>query len=180
MAALARMAPWVLLVLLAFSALCAVVYSRYITRPIVRLSGIAGKWQSWTLAGSAGRPARDEIGALGRSLDRMSQRLSAALTDLRAANDALLGEMERERELERQRSAFFAAASHELKTPVTILKGQLSGMLDGVGVYGTGEVSGPLPPGGGADGGAGGGAAGRVPHGVGRRLPPGGGGAVPP
>lgn len=37
------MAPWVLLVLLAFSALCAVVYSRYITRPIVRLSGIAGK-----------------------------------------------------------------------------------------------------------------------------------------
>lgn len=43
MAALARMAPWVLLVLLAFSALCAVVYSRYITRPIVRLSGIAGK-----------------------------------------------------------------------------------------------------------------------------------------
>ena len=28
------------------------------------------------------------------------------LTDLRAANDALLGEMERERELERQRSAF--------------------------------------------------------------------------
>ena len=65
----------------------------------------------------------------------MSQRLSAALTDLRAANDALLGEMERERELERQRSAFFAAASHELKTPVTILKGQLTGMLDEVGVY---------------------------------------------
>ena len=31
--------------------------------------------------------------------------------------------------------AFFNAASHELKTPVTILKGQLSGMLDGVGVY---------------------------------------------
>ena len=43
MAALARMAPWVLLVLLAFSALCAVVYSRYITRPIVRLSGICGE-----------------------------------------------------------------------------------------------------------------------------------------
>ena len=31
--------------------------------------------------------------------------------------------------------AFFSAASHELKTPVTILKGQLTGMLDGVGVY---------------------------------------------
>ncbi len=42
---------------------------------------------------------------------------------------------EQERELDRQRMAFFNAASHELKTPVTILKGQLSGMLDGVGVY---------------------------------------------
>ena len=31
--------------------------------------------------------------------------------------------------------AFFNAASHELKTPVTILKGQLSGMLEGVGIY---------------------------------------------
>ena len=43
--------------------------------------------------------------------------------------------MEQERELDRQRMAFFSAASHELKTPVTILKGQLSGMLEGVGVY---------------------------------------------
>ena len=31
--------------------------------------------------------------------------------------------------------AFFNAASHELKTPVTILKGQLTGMLEGIGVY---------------------------------------------
>ena len=31
--------------------------------------------------------------------------------------------------------AFFSAASHELKTPITILKGQLAGMLDRVGIY---------------------------------------------
>lgn len=30
---------------------------------------------------------------------------------------------------------FFAAASHELKTPVTILKGQIQGMEQNVGVY---------------------------------------------
>ena len=65
----------------------------------------------------------------------MARRLSAALTDLETANQALRGEVARERELDRQRMAFFSAASHELKTPVTILKGQLAGMLEGVGVY---------------------------------------------
>ena len=133
--ALAQMAPWILLVLLIFSLLCALVYSRYITRPIVRLSSIAGNMARLDFQWESGEKRRDEIGQLGRSLDQLARRLSAALTELEGANRALRGEVERERELDRQRMAFFNAASHELKTPVTILKGQLSGMLEGVGVY---------------------------------------------
>ncbi len=133
--ALIHMAPWILLALLAFSLLCAFVYSRYITRPIVRLSGIAGRIAQLNFDWAGGEKRRDEIGALGRSLDQMAKRLSTALTELEAANRALRGEVERERQLDRQRTAFFSAASHELKTPVTILKGQLTGMLEGVDVY---------------------------------------------
>ena len=133
--ALIQMAPWLLLILLIFSLLCALIYSRYITRPIVRISGIAEKMAELDFHWECGEQRRDEIGKLGRSLDRLSQRLSAALHELETANCALRGEVERERELDRQRMAFFSAASHELKTPVTILKGQLSGMLEGVGVY---------------------------------------------
>ena len=133
--ALVQMAPWLLAALLAFSLLCALLYSRYIARPIVRLSGIAGKMAELEFQWTCGETRRDEIGRLGRSLDEMARRLDAALAELRAANLALRGEVERERELDRQRMAFFSAASHELKTPVTILKGQLSGMLEGVGVY---------------------------------------------
>ena len=133
--ALTQMAPWLLLVLLAFSLLCAFFYSRYITRPIVRMSGIAAKMAELDFHWTCGERRRDEIGKLSRSLDQMARRLDTALTDLEAANHALRGEVERERELDRQRMAFFSAASHELKTPVTILKGQLSGMLEGVDVY---------------------------------------------
>ena len=132
---LVQIAPWLLLVLLVFSLLGAFFYSRYITRPIVRMSGIAGKMAELDFHWECGEKRKDEIGKLGRSLDWLACRLDAALTDLESANRALQGEVERERELDRQRMAFFNAASHELKTPVTILKGQLSGMLEGVGVY---------------------------------------------
>lgn len=133
--ALGRVAPWLALALLAFSLLCAVGYSRCLAKPIVRISAIAGKMAELDFQWKCGETRPDEIGQLGRSLDEMAGKLSAALTELESANQALRGEVERERELDRQRMAFFNAASHELKTPVTILKGQLSGMLDGVGVY---------------------------------------------
>lgn len=138
-------APCLALALLAFSLLCAVGYSRYLARPIVRISSIAGRMAELDFQWKCGETRRDEIGALGRSLDEMAERLSAALAELEEANAALRGDMERARELERQRLAFFSAASHELKTPVTILKGQLSGMLDGVGCTGTGRSIWPAP-----------------------------------
>lgn len=133
--ALIRTVPWLLPVLLALSLLCAFFYSRYITRPIVRMSAAAKRMAELDFGSKCGGGRRDEIGTLGRSLNSLSERLSAALGELETANLALRGEVEREREAERRRTAFFAAASHELKTPVTILKGQLTGMLEGVDVY---------------------------------------------
>ena len=91
--ALGRVAPWLALALLAFSLLCAFGYSRYITRPIVRLNGIAGRMAELDLQWVCGERRRDEIGQLGRSLDKMARRLSAALTDLETANQALGGEV---------------------------------------------------------------------------------------
>ena len=78
---------------------------------------------------------KDEIGVLAGSLNELSGNLSAALEKLQEANRQLRTDMEREREEERKRTAFFVAASHELKTPVTILKGHIGGMLGKVGAY---------------------------------------------
>lgn len=133
--ALIQMAPWVLLTLLLFSLLGAFVYSRYITRPIVQMSDIAGKMADMDFDWKCQETREDEIGHLGRSLNQMAAKLSQTLEALQASNAALRGEVEQERALDLQRRAFFAAASHELKTPVTILRGHLSGLLDGIGIY---------------------------------------------
>lgn len=57
------------------------------------------------------------------------------MNDLQIANQQLKTDIEKEQALERQRVDFFSAASHELKTPLTILKGHLAGMLNGVSGY---------------------------------------------
>ena len=57
----------------------------------------------------------DEIGVLSDSLNTLSSNLSAALTELKDANQKLQADIDKERELELQRIKFFSAASHELK-----------------------------------------------------------------
>ena len=77
----------------------------------------------------------DELGTLGKSLNRLSRNLRAALADLQKANEELEADIRREKALEQAQIEFFAAASHELKTPITVIKGQLEGMLLGIGAY---------------------------------------------
>ena len=133
--AMKKTLPFLALLILGVSLLTSFFYARWITRPIVDISHIAASIAALNFSSRWAQHRTDEIGALGDSLNTLSDNLSDALTELKTANERLQQDMERERDMERQRSAFFAAASHELKTPVTILKGQLSGMLAQIGVY---------------------------------------------
>ena len=77
----------------------------------------------------------DEIGDLGRDLDDLSASLDETITSLNKRTQELEREIEHVNELERQKDVFFAAASHELKTPITIAQGQVRGMIDGIEPY---------------------------------------------
>lgn len=134
-AALKRILPWLLLTVFAVAVLVSLFYSRYLTKPVVSLSKTSSLMADLDFSTRSSMERLDEIGILSRSLDTMAEKLDSALTELQNANNQLKSDMELERQQERKRMEFFAAASHELKTPVTILKGQLEGMIQGVGVY---------------------------------------------
>lgn len=133
--ALGQTLPALAVVVLALSLASAALYSWYITSPIVKFSKVSRRMARLDFSQQCVANRSDEIGVLGGSLNELALRLSAALAELQTANAQLQADIDKERELERQRLDFFAAASHELKTPITIIKGQLQGMLAGVGRY---------------------------------------------
>lgn len=127
--------PYLLILILAVSVLVSWIYTRYLSKPIIRLSKASKELAGLNFNTRFSNTREDEIGVLSESLNELSESLSTALEELKDANASLKEDVEREVEMEKQQLSFFSAVSHELKTPITILKGQLQGMLYNVGGY---------------------------------------------
>lgn len=130
-----RTFPVLCTVVLFGSIISAFFYSWYMTAPIKKVSKLSKQMADMDFSGSCSAGRTDEIGVLSDSLNTLSRKLETTLSELQAANQKLQADIDMERRLEKQRVEFFAAASHELKTPITIIKGQLQGMLYHVGRY---------------------------------------------
>ena len=132
---LLKLIPFIAVVILLISVIGAVVCSRYYSKPLVSISNVAKRMTTLDMTWKCEVNRKDEIGVLATSLNEMAEQLSNALASLRSANWQLKKDIEREREQEKQRVEFFTAVSHELKTPIAIIKGQLEGMIYQVGEY---------------------------------------------
>ena len=133
--ALQKAIPVLSVVIITVSIIAAFFYTIYMTAPIKKVSKISKQMAALDFSGLCTVRRTDEIGVLAGSLNDLSRKLSSALSELQSANQKLQADIDMERRLERQRVEFFSAASHELKTPITIIKGQLQGMLYRVGRY---------------------------------------------
>ena len=133
--ALQKSLPILSTIVVSISFIAAFFYTWYMTKPIKMVSAISKKMANMDFGSECPVSRTDEIGVLSVSLNELSRRLSTTLSELQDANQKLQADIDMERRLERQRVEFFSAASHELKTPITIIKGQLQGMLCQIGRY---------------------------------------------
>lgn len=109
-----KMLPIVLGVIILISFVSAFICSKVIVRPISEMCNVSKKMAELDMTERCKIKSSDEIAVLSSNLNIMAEKLQQA---------------------EEQRRNFFAAVSHELKTPLTILKGQLENMILGYGDY---------------------------------------------
>jgi len=106
------------LIALAVSVLLSFVFSRWFTRPISRIERVAYHLADGNYKVRTSIRLGDEIGSLAHSMDVLAQRLEDA--------------HRRDEELHKQQQQFFSTISHELRTPVTVIRGSVEALRDGI------------------------------------------------
>lgn len=123
---------YVLLGAILVSLLMSYIFSVVVTKPLIRLNEKAKDMANLNFDDYIDITSYDEIGSLSVSLNTLSYNLKKSLTELQEANIKLLEDIERERRIEMMRKEFISGVSHELKTPLGIVKGFAEGIKDGI------------------------------------------------
>lgn len=110
-------------------------YAILISRPLIKINKVAKNMANLDFDNIIEINGEDEIGELSNSLNLMNKNLKESFDKLERMNSQLTEEIEMERKLEKERREFIATISHELKSPITIINGQLEGMIYNIGKY---------------------------------------------
>lgn len=102
---------WSSLLIGGIAILVGIAAARRLSRPLVLLTAAAEGIGKGDLTSRVPAHARDEIGRLGQTFNRMAEELQLQ---------------------ERLRRTLFANAAHELRTPLTAIRCELEGMMDGL------------------------------------------------
>ena len=107
--------------------------SERFSKPIVELNNIAKRMsnldfsQKYKVSGT-----NDEIDALGKSINTMSDKLEGTIEQLRSTNVELERDIEEKSKIDEMRKSFISDVSHELKTPIALIEGYSEGLIENV------------------------------------------------
>ncbi|MFJ8104033.1 MULTISPECIES: sensor histidine kinase [unclassified Lysinibacillus] len=132
---LVRFLPFISIIVVVIGLGSAYLYSRFITKPLIYINEGAQKMANLDFSENIVVRSNDELEELSSSLNEMSNNLQQTMQDLQKVNEQLKDDIERERKIETKRREFFATVAHELKTPLTVMKGYLEGMIYNIGPY---------------------------------------------
>lgn len=127
--------PFAILSIIIISFAISSLYSILISGPLIKLNKVAKRMANLDFNNTIEINGKDEIGELSNILNLMNKNLKEAFEQLEKINFKLTKEIEMERKLEKERREFVATISHELKSPITIISGQLEGMIYNIGKY---------------------------------------------
>lgn len=130
-----HMLPFIFAIIILISATSAWLCSQVIVRPIAKISSVSKRMAQLDMTWHCDVNRSDELGILADSLNTLFLKLTQTMDELELTNEKLRQEIAAVHAIEKQRRDFFAAASHELKTPITILKGQIESMILEIGRY---------------------------------------------
>lgn len=102
----------------------------FISKPISKLNQTARKMAKLDFSAPCAITTNDEFGELTVSLNTMADNLQQALARLEAANTRLEKDVEQERRLLAERKELADQLSHEMKTPLGVIRAYAEGLQD--------------------------------------------------
>lgn len=127
--------PAIILITIGIGILSQYIYSIVISKPLLRINKVAKKISKLDFSQKLPYSGKDEIAELSSSINLISSNLEETIFSLKEANEKLISDIEKEKLHDKRRRDFIKAISHELKTPITVINGQIEGMIYEIGPY---------------------------------------------